>query len=126
MGEKKKVLIVDDEGLNAMALGEHLTKMGYLIVGFAATGIEAIQKAKDEKPDIIFLDIRLPGSMDGLEAVNIIHRHGKIPTIIISGYTEKIMIERDSAFQPIAFLSKPFNFDEIDGILDRLFKDEKN
>jgi CheY-like chemotaxis protein len=117
MPERKRVLIVDDEGLNAMALGAHLEGLGYQVVGYSATGEDAVRAAAAEAPDLIFMDVRLAGRMDGLEAAALINEARPIPIVIISGYTEKALAGRDSAFKPAAFLSKPFDLDDIEALL---------
>jgi CheY-like chemotaxis protein len=120
MGERKKVLIVEDEGLTAMVLESHMAELGYSVVGFSATGEDAVQKAKSEEPDLIFMDVRLAGKMDGLEAARLINADRLTPIIIISGYTDRVRIERDSAFKPAACLSKPIDFNDLNCILQSI------
>jgi CheY-like chemotaxis protein len=119
MGEKKRVLIVEDEGLNAMALAEYMEGLGYQVDGFAATGEDAVRKAKESPPDLVFMDVRLSGPMDGIEASRLILAEREVPIILISGYSEKVLMERKDAIKPLACLSKPFDFDEIKAILGR-------
>jgi CheY-like chemotaxis protein len=118
MGERKRVLIVEDETLTAMALGSYMEEMGYTVVGFTATGEDAVRKAKSEEPDLIFMDVRLAGMMDGMEAARLINVDRRTPIIIISGYAN--VVERASAYKPTAYLSKPINFNDINGILQSM------
>jgi DNA-binding NarL/FixJ family response regulator len=63
-----RILIVEDERLIAVDLQRRLTRLGYTIVALAASGVEAIQKALALRPDVVLMDIRLQGEMDGVEA----------------------------------------------------------
>jgi CheY-like chemotaxis protein len=120
MDKGKKVLIVEDETLTAMAMEAYIEEKGYRVVGQSATGEDAVQKAKSEGPDLIFMDFMLAGAMDGIEAATLINAERQIPVIMISGYTERIVFERASGFRPVAFLSKPISFDDIDRIMQSL------
>jgi DNA-binding NarL/FixJ family response regulator len=117
MDEGKKILIVEDETLTAMAMEAYMEEKGYRVVGQSATGEDAVRKARSESPDLVFMDFRLAGKMDGVEAAQLINAERPVPIIMISGYTESIVFERASDFKPAAFLSKPISFDDIEKIL---------
>jgi DNA-binding NarL/FixJ family response regulator len=117
MDKAKKVLIVEDETLTAMAIEEYIAKKGHRVVGLSATGEDAVRKAREEEPDLVLMDFRLGGRMDGVEAATLIDAERKVPVAIISGYTERIVLEGASGFKPIAYLTKPIDFAEIDAIL---------
>ena len=65
---KIKILIVEDEAILAKTIEDTLTDMGYFITGIADTGIGAIELFSSTEPDLIFIDIRLIGKMDGIVA----------------------------------------------------------
>jgi CheY-like chemotaxis protein len=117
MDKEKKVLIVEDETLTAMMLESYMEEKGYISAGLSATGEDAVLKAKAEEPDLIFMDFRLSGEMDGIEAAKLISMASQTPIVIMSGYTESIVFERASGYRPTAFISKPVDFSEIDDIL---------
>ncbi len=117
MRSPKRILIVEDETLTAMALGFHLQEMGYEVLDYSATGEDAVRKAREESPDVIFMDVRLAGAMDGIEAARIINTNRRIPVIIITGYTSRAVVERSSEYQPTGFLIKPIDFDDLNDIL---------
>ena len=78
---KAKILIVEDESVNAKLLESRVRKFGYIPIGPAQTGEAAIELAIAEYPDLVLMDIRLQGEMDGIEAAKIIKE--KIQTQII-------------------------------------------
>jgi CheY-like chemotaxis protein len=120
MDKKKKILIVEDETLTAMMLETYIEKMGHISAGFYATGEDAVRGARTEKPDLIFMDFRLSGKMDGMEAARLINLERRTPIVIMSGYTEGIVFEQTSGFKPAAFLPKPINLVDVDGILQSI------
>lgn len=120
MSSAKKVLIVEDESLTAMALGAYLRRGGYEVVGFSATGEEALQRARSDHPDIIFMDIRLAGKMDGIEAAEAISREGRVSIVFMTGHTAEESTQRLGAGVSAGHLTKPIDFSDIDGILARI------
>jgi len=120
MDSAKRVLIVEDESLTAMALGAYLEDLGYELVGFSATGEDAVQKANENTPDIIFMDLRLAGKMDGLEAAEIISRETRASIVFMTGHSTQAVIERVAALALAGYLIKPIDFSDINRILARI------
>jgi CheY-like chemotaxis protein len=104
-----RVLIVEDERLVALDLERRLRGLGYLVVGLVSTGIEAIDQTLEHRPDIVLMDIRLQGRMDGIEAVSSIRQHANVRIIYMSAYIDETTLARARATEPDAFLHKPFN-----------------
>lgn len=117
MDKSRKVLIVEDETLTALALSSYLRDLGCQVLDLSATGEEAIQTARAQKPDIVFMDVNLQGKMDGIEAAGIIAQGGPISIVFITGYSNKSIFDRAAAHAPAAYLVKPFDFSAIDEIL---------
>ena len=89
MAEKKKLLLVEDETITAMSLRAALVRLGYEVSEIVVTGYDAIQKAFSYKPSVILMDINLIGEMNGVEAVEKIHKQNPIPVIYITGYSNR-------------------------------------
>ncbi len=117
MGKGKRVLIVEDESLTAMALSLYLRGMGYEVLGFSATGEEAVQRASVEHPDIVFMDVSLAGKMDGIEAAGLIAGGKRVSIIFMTGLSTQAITERVSVQSRAGYLVKPIDFSEINGIL---------
>jgi len=120
MGSGKKVLIVEDESLTAMALAAYLRNEGYDVLGLSATGEEAVRKSREDAPEIIFMDIRLAGEMDGIEAAEIISRERTVSFVFITGHSSQAPLKRVSAGAIAGYLTKPIDFSTIPGILSNI------
>ena len=103
------VLIVDDEAIITMQLEERLTAMGYSVVGMAASGEEAISKAKAARPDLILMDIVMPGKINGIEAAQLITDELDIPVVFVTSYADDTIIEKAKHVKPYGYIVKPFD-----------------
>jgi PAS domain S-box-containing protein len=106
-------MIVDDEVIIATQLEERLTSLGYDIVGMASTGSEAIEMARELLPDLILMDIVMPGKFDGIAAAKQIQEEFNIPFIFITAYTDRDLIERAKNIEPLGYILKPFQDEQI-------------
>ena len=113
-----KILVVDDEAVIASALQERLTKMGYEVVGWASSGEAAIEMAERRRPELIFMDIVMPGKMDGIEAAQIIKKELDIPVIFITGHLDDQYIERAKGADPYGYLVKPIDTRKIKPVVE--------
>jgi two-component system, response regulator PdtaR len=120
MDEPKKILIVEDETLTAMALEAYLQDKGLRSLGFVATGEEAVEMARAERPDLILMDYSLAGKMSGIEAARAIEAEVRTAIVVISGYSEEVILERSAGYRPKAILAKPLDEGDIDRILQVL------
>lgn len=114
MKEIKNILIVEDEAVYALTLKIMLSKAGFNIIGIAAKGEIAINEAVNKKPDILLMDIRLAGELDGIETVKRIKKEIDIPVIFMTAYAEKSIEEKALKLQPLGFLIKPLNCSDIE------------
>lgn len=110
---KKRIMIVEDEALIAMRLYREMRKFGYDVSKPVATGQEAVSRATSEKPDLMLMDIRLAGDMDGIQAAEIINQSHKTPVIFMTGYPDEEMRRRADALHPLAYLIKPVNANSL-------------
>jgi CheY-like chemotaxis protein len=111
------ILLVEDEAITAVMLQKALSEYGYKVRKPAATGNEAIQQVKEKKPDIILLDINLPGDIDGIDTAHVIFSNHKIPIIFMTGYSNQMTMARSKFLHPLAYLIKPVTVDEIDEVI---------
>jgi CheY-like chemotaxis protein/DNA-binding PadR family transcriptional regulator len=107
------ILVVDDEAIITMQLEERLSAMGYTVAGMAATGEEAIEKARRVRPDLVLMDIVMPGRMNGIEAAKIITGELDIPVVFVTSYADDTIIEKAKQVRPYGYIVKPFNELEI-------------
>jgi CheY-like chemotaxis protein len=109
----KKILIVEDDMIISLVVENMIKKLGHTLVGKAASGDDAIKLAKEHKPDIVLMDIRLKGDMDGIEAVTKIKEFLKTEVIYLTGNSDKVNYERAKATECIDLISKPFTIGEL-------------
>jgi CheY-like chemotaxis protein len=107
MEDKKKILIVEDEAINAMYLGVLLKNNGFESTGTAATGESAIASVEKNCPDLILMDITLRNSMDGISVATILREKYTFPIIFISGYDDQETLARIHSITNTWKLSKP-------------------
>lgn len=103
------ILIVEDESIVAMALQEMLERLGYHIIESVLSGEDAIKTALDLHPDLILMDIKLKGAIDGIDAAKQIQHHFDIPIIYLTAYGDEDTLSRAKQTEPFAYIIKPFN-----------------
>jgi CheY-like chemotaxis protein len=114
------ILIVEDERIVAIDLQRQLTHLGYTVVALAVSGVEAIQKALALRPDIVLMDIRLQGDMDGVEAAQQIQAATAIPVVFMTAYVDDATQQRIRATSPYGCLHKPFTPHQIQATLQHV------
>lgn len=119
--EDIRVLIVEDEGIVATDIQERLSALGYQSVGWADDAERAIAMAEAQRPDIVLMDIRLPGPRDGIQAAEEIGRRFQIPVVFLTAYSEEATLERAKLAQPFGYILKPFNDRELKSTLEIAF-----
>jgi len=105
---RSKILIVEDEAVTAMDLEKRLTHLDYEVVGVANNGEDAVQLAKEKKPDLILMDIFLGSKMDGIDAAKIIGDSHHIPIVFLTAYNDDTSFSRAKNCNPFAYIAKPF------------------
>lgn len=115
---KERVLIVEDEKIIALDLQRRLERFGYTICETCSEGVDAIEKAKLHKPDIILMDIMLNGPMDGIEAAKIIKQDQRIPVVFLTAYVDDRTLERAKTADPYGYILKPFKERELYTAID--------
>lgn len=105
---RKRILIVEDEGIQAMGLEETLEQAGYEIVGIADNGEEALRWVRNHVPDLVLLDIHIKGDMDGIATAWKIRDIATIPIIYLTAYVDPETVRRAEETGPSAYITKPY------------------
>jgi PAS domain S-box-containing protein len=106
--EKTRILIVEDEPLIGLEIKNILNDLDYLVTSIVNSGEKAIERVEVDKPDIILMDIRLEGKMDGIDAAEVIRSRFHIPVIFSTAYLDEEKIDRAKITMPFGYLIKPF------------------
>ena len=112
-----KILIVDDDITTVTVLKELLPSKGYDVVGTAFSGEEAIKMAAESTPDLILMDIGMPGKIDGITAAQKIKETQGVPVLFLTGHSEEDVIERAKNAEPLGYILKPFDETQIDAAI---------
>ena len=108
-----KILVVEDEKIIALNVKESLEFLGYVVPAIAASGEKAVEKATQLRPDLVLMDIRLKGNMDGIQAAEQIWNSLSIPVIYVTGHSDKSTLERAKITAPFGYILKPVKEQEL-------------
>lgn len=104
-----KILIVEDDTTSAKLMEITLRRMNYEITGLASNGKQAIELSAQSPPDIILMDINMPGEIDGIEAARRIKTEQRIPILYVTANNEESIVQRAIKSDPIGYILKPFS-----------------
>jgi response regulator NasT len=110
--ERTRVIIADDESLIRMDLREMLTNLGYLVVGEVADGLSAVNQARELKPNVVIMDIKM-ADMDGIEAAKILTEERVAPVVLLSAYSQRELVDRAREAGVVAYLVKPYREEDL-------------
>ncbi len=113
MVKKTKIMVVEDDIIIRMDLVNRLQELGYTVASMASSGEEATEKARDTRPNLVLMDIKLKGKMDGVEAAEQIRTHFDIPVIYLTAYADDKTLQRAKITEPFGYIIKPFQGDEL-------------
>lgn len=108
-----RALIVEDELLIAEELSELLLSFGFIVIASVDTAEEGIAMAVRELPDVVLMDIRLRGEMDGIQAAREIRRQVDLPIVYLTAYSDRATVDRAKHSEHDAYLLKPFQRQEL-------------
>jgi AmiR/NasT family two-component response regulator len=113
----RKVLIAEDEAIIRLDLKEMLEEEGLEVVGEASDGEAAIRIAKEKNPDLVIMDIKMPG-MDGLTAAERITEEGLAAVLILTAFSQRDLVQRAAQAGAMAYLVKPFQKSDLMPAID--------
>ncbi len=120
----KRILIVEDEQITARDLGNMLQRIGHVLIGPVADGAEAVLVAAETKPDLILMDFRLDGPIDGLAASIAIASIQPVPIIYITGNVDSLMSDPSKLVHPFLCMEKPISSVSLKAAIDASFAEE--
>jgi signal transduction histidine kinase len=103
-----RILITEDEVLIAREIEATLEELGYTVVGVAHDGNTALQKVAETCPDLVLMDIVMPGELDGIETADQIRTRFQIPVIYLTAYADSETLQRAKITEPFGYILKPF------------------
>ncbi len=109
MVKTPQILVVEDEVIIARNLQNSLKRLGYAAPDICTSGDEAIKKAEDTHPDLVLMDIRLEGNVDGVEAAEYIYTRLNVPVVYLTAYADEDTFQRAKTTGPFGYILKPFD-----------------
>jgi response regulator NasT len=106
------VSIADDESVIRMDLREMLTNLGYLVIGEVGDGRSAVNLARELRPDVVIMDIKMP-DMDGIDAAKVLTEERISPVLLLTAYSQKELIERAKDAGVVGYIVKPFRESDL-------------
>jgi AmiR/NasT family two-component response regulator len=110
--ERTRIVIADDESIVRTDLKEMLTNLGYLVVGDVGDGRSAVNLARELKPDVVLMDIKMP-DMDGIEAAKVLTEEQIAPVVLLTAYSQKELVDRAKEAGVVGYLIKPFRESDL-------------
>jgi response regulator NasT len=107
-----RLVIADDESLIRMNLKETLVLLGYLVVGEAGDGVSAINLARELRPDLVVMDIKMP-KLDGIQAARVLTQERIAPVLLLTAYSDRELVEQARDAGVVAYLVKPFRENDL-------------
>lgn len=111
-------MVVEDELIVATNIENQLRKIGYEVIPVVDSGEEAIIRAQETKPDLVLMDIKLSGKMDGIEAAQYLYEHFNIPVVYLTAYLDNETLQRAKITSPYGYILKPFEINKLHTTLE--------
>ena len=108
-----KILVVEDDMILALVLKKNLEQLGHTVLEVQASGQGAIDAVSTSKPNLIIMDIKLMGSIDGIQTMIEIRKFSEIPVIYVSGNSDESVKLKAQETQSSEFMSKPIDLFEL-------------
>jgi CheY-like chemotaxis protein len=115
-----KVVIAEDERIIALGLSSVLKKLGHDVRDLCASGELCIESVERHHPDVVFMDIRMDGELDGIEAAQIVRDRFGTPIVFTTAFDDITTRQRAAEVEPAAFLTKPIASDSIRNVLEAI------
>ena len=114
---KSRILIVEDEILVREDIEDCLEDLGHEVVSVASTGAEALSQIPTARPDLVLMDIRLKGDMDGVETARQIRTNFRLPVIFLTAHADDATLQRAKAADPVGYIVKPFAETTVNAVI---------
>jgi len=108
-----QIMVVEDESIVALEIKDRLKSLGYAVPVVATSGEEAVKQASEKQPNLVLMDIRLKGEIDGVEAAEQIRTRLDIPVVYLTAYADAHTLQRAKITEPYGYILKPFEEREL-------------
>lgn len=124
--EKTRILVVEDGIAIAEEIIDRLEVLGIEVPATATSGEDAIKKTEETRPDLVIMDIKLEGEIDGIEAARQIRDRFDVPVVYLTAFSDRKTLERAKVTEPFGYIIKPFEDRDLEVSIElALYKHEK-
>ena len=113
-----RILVVEDDRVVARDIEQQLSRIGHVVVATTARGEDALSLARSTQPDMVLMDIRLEGALDGIDAAQQVREHCHIPVVFLTAYADDKTVQRASLTEPFGYLLKPFEDSQLRTVIE--------
>jgi len=113
-----KILIVEDDRVVARDISQQLQRIGHIVVGVTASGEQALRLTLETAPDLVLMDIRLEGAIDGIDAAEQIRQQFHLPIVFLTAYSDEETVKRATRTEPFGYLLKPFEDAQLRTVIE--------
>src|SRR5882757_4651052 len=113
-----RILVVEDDRVVARDIQHQLTRIGHTVVGVTPLGEDAVRLAVESHPDLVLMDIRLEGALDGVDAAQQIRDRGQVPVVFLTAYADDETLRRARTTEPFGYLLKPFEDSQLRTVIE--------
>ena len=113
-----RILVVEDEAVVSMHLEQRLNALGYQVVGAARTSEKAMVLAEEQRPDLVLMDIRIQGPVDGIDTAQHLRDRFRLPVVFLTAFAEDATLDRAKLAEPYGFILKPFEDRELKTVIE--------
>ena len=113
-----RILVVEDDRVVARDIQHQLTRIGHTIAGVTPSGEDAVRLALESRPDLVLMDIRLEGALDGVDAAHQIRDRCQVPVVFLTAYADEETLQRARVTEPFGYLLKPFEDSQLRTVIE--------
>ncbi|KAA0993703.1 response regulator [Dyadobacter aurulentus] len=126
MKKAVRILIVEDEGIQAISLEETLEQAGYEVAGIADSGEEVLRFVQESQVDLIIMDIHIKGDLDGIETAHKVKEvRSLMPIIYLTAYMDQETVRRAGETSPAGYITKPYRQLHLLNCIEEAVKDSE-
>ncbi|OXC72719.1 Signal transduction histidine kinase [Caballeronia sordidicola] len=113
-----RILVVEDDRVVARDIAQQMTRAGHTIVGITARGEDALTLAAETAPDLVLMDVRLDGQLDGIDTARLLREKCSLPVVFLTAYADEETVRRATVMEPFGYVLKPFDDTQLRTVVE--------
>ncbi|RKT21611.1 PAS domain S-box-containing protein [Paraburkholderia sp. RAU2J] len=113
-----RILVVEDDRVVARDIAQQMSRAGHTVVGMTARGEDALPLAADTAPDLVLMDVRLEGELDGIDTARLLRENLNLPVVFLTAYADEETVRRATVTEPFGYVLKPFDDTQLRTVVE--------